>query len=182
MTTPPAGANPLTQARHHDVARRRLRVQHALADMHAKADQITISGVAAQAKVHRSFIHRHPDLRAAVLQAADPATSSPHSASTAVSRTSLMADNANLRDRNRRLTQHIHDLEARLSDILGAQAFTRTGLGGPSHVQQLEADNETRRQHLLDLTRALEERDEELAAARETHRRLMAELNRPATR
>lgn len=182
MTTPPADASPLTQARQHDVARRRLRVQHALADMHAKAEEITISGVATRANVHRSFIHRHPDLRAAVLQAADPATSSPHSASTAVSRTSLMADNANLRDRNHRLTRHLHDLEARLSDILGTQAFERTGLGGPSRVQQLETDNETHRQHLLDLTHALAERDEELAAARETHRRLMAELNRPATR
>jgi Family of unknown function (DUF6262) len=178
MTTVDSGGSPLTQARHKDVARRRLRVHHALADMKAKAEEITISGVAAKAKVHRSFIHRHPDLRAAVLEAADPATTSPNSASTTVSRTSLLADNADLRERNRRLSQHVRDLEDRLGEILGIQAFERSGLGAPAGTRHLETEIDKQRQEILDLRRVLEERDEELAGAREAHRRLMAELNR----
>jgi hypothetical protein len=41
--------------------------------MTADAAEISVSAVAAQARVHRSFIHRHPDLHAAALAAADPA-------------------------------------------------------------------------------------------------------------
>ena len=68
----------LAEARRRDVDRRRQRVRQALAEMRAQADQITISSVAARARVHRSFIHRHPDLRAAVIAAAeDPPASSP---------------------------------------------------------------------------------------------------------
>jgi chromosome segregation ATPase len=178
MTTMDNDGSPLTRARRNDVARRRLRVQHALADMQAHADEITISAVAARANVHRSFIHRHPDLRAAVLAAADPATTNPKSASTAVSRSSLLADNANLRERNQRQAQHVRDLEDRLSEILGTQAFQRSGLGAPTDVSHLQAEIEQQRQHILDLKRVLDERDEELAASREAHRRLMAELNR----
>jgi hypothetical protein len=37
------------------------------------------------------------------------------------------------------------------------------------------------RQAHLDLKRVVEERDEELAAARETNRRLMNQLNRPVS-
>jgi chromosome segregation ATPase len=177
-STPEKPESPLARARHKDVARRRLRVHHALADMRAKAEEITISGVAARAKVHRSFIHRHPDLRAEVLKAADPITTSPNSASTTTSRASLLADNANLRERNRRLTQHVRDLEDRLGEILGTQAFERSGLGAPTGTNQLEAQIDQQRQEVLDLRRVLEEREEELAGAREAHRRLMAELNR----
>ena len=91
-------ATALAEARRRDVDRRRQRVHQALADMRAQAAEITISSVAARARVHRSFIHRHPDLRAAVIAAAeDPATNGPAGAS-AVSRRSLLADNANLRD------------------------------------------------------------------------------------
>jgi hypothetical protein len=42
----------------------------------------------------------------------------------------------------------------------------------------LQTKLEQQRQTILELKRVLEERDEELAAARETNRRLMAQLNR----
>ncbi len=56
MTAP----HPLTQARHRDVARRRERVHQAIAAMTADAAEISASAVAARARVHRLFIHRHP--------------------------------------------------------------------------------------------------------------------------
>jgi Family of unknown function (DUF6262) len=174
---PPAVDRLLAEARRRKVARRRQRVHQALAEMRAQAGEITISSVAARARVHRSFIHRHPDLRAAVIAAAeDPAASGPAGAA-AVSRRSLLADNANLRDRSRRLEQHARSLEDRLSELLGTQISARTGLGPPPDVAALRDQIQALRQENLDLRRHAEERDEELAAAREASRRLMTELN-----
>jgi hypothetical protein len=158
----------LAEARRRDVDRRRQRVHQALAEMRAQAAEITISSAAARARVHRSFIHRHPDLRAAV--------SGPAGAG-AVSRRSLLADNANLRERSRRLEQHARSLEDRLSELLGTQISQRTGLGPPPDVAALKDQIQALQQENLDLRRHAEERDEELAAAREANRRLMTELN-----
>lgn len=46
MSAPEESGNPLTRARHKDIARRRLRVHHALADMRAKAEEITTASSA----------------------------------------------------------------------------------------------------------------------------------------
>jgi hypothetical protein len=172
------GSTALAEARRRDVARRRERVHQALAEMRAQAAEITISSVAARARVHRSFIHRHPDLRAAVIAATeDPPTIGPAGAG-AVSRRSLLADNANLRDRNRRLEQHARSLEQRLSELLGTQISQRTGLAPPPDVAVLKEQIQALQQETLDLRRTVEERDEELSAAREANRQLMTELNK----
>lgn len=177
MTPPVTGSTPLAEARRRDVARRRQQVHQAITEMRARAAEITISSVAARARVHRSFIHRHPDLHAAVLAAADdPATSGPAGTGT-VSRRSLLADNANLRERNRRLEHHARGLEERLSELLGTQISQRTGLGPPPDTTALKEELDKLGHQILDLRRTLEERDEELAAAREANRRMMAELN-----
>lgn len=167
----------LAEARRRDVARRRQRVHQALADMCAQGSGITISSVAARARVHRSFIHRHPDLRAAVIAAAENPAASGLAGAGAVSRRSLLADNANLRERNRRLEQRARSLEQHLSGLLGTQISQRTGLGAPPDTAALQQEAEKLRQQVLDLRRTLEERDEELAAAREASRTMMAELN-----
>jgi Family of unknown function (DUF6262) len=176
--TSPVGGDALAEARRRDVTRRRQRVHQAITEMRAQAAEITISAVAARARVHRSFIHRHPDLRAAVLTAAeDPPASGQPGAST-VSRRSLLADNANLRERNRRLEHHARGLEERLSELLGTQISQRAGLTAPASDAALRDQLETLGQQVLDLRRGLEERDEELAAAREANRQMMTELNR----
>jgi hypothetical protein len=163
----------LTKARHRDVDRRRQRVHQALADMHVDGSDVSVSAVAVRAKVHRSFIHRHPDLHAAVRTAAAKSVTTPSPTSTAISHRSTLAENANLRAQNQRLAQHIRDLEDRLSEMLGQQAFERSGLGAPTNTSALQSELDQQRQTNLDLKRTLEERDEELAAARETNRRLM---------
>jgi hypothetical protein len=170
---------PLARARRRDVDRRRQRVHQALAGMHADGSEITISSVASRARVHRSFIHRHADLHAAVLQAAAGTTTAPPPASTAISHRSALTENANLHEQNRRLAQQVADLEDRLSELLGQHAFDRSGLGAPASTAAVQAELEDQRQTVLDLRRVLDERDEELAAARETNRRLMNQLNRP---
>jgi cell division protein FtsB len=174
MTT---AETPLTASRRRDVDRRRARVRKAIADMHGDGSHITIASTAARAGVHRSFIHRHPDLHAAVLTAAAEAIETPSPAATAISHRSVLAENANLHALNRRLSQRVQDLEDRLSEMLGQQAFERSGLGAPMPTAALQADLEHHRQLVIDLTARIEELDEELAAAREANRGLMGELS-----
>jgi hypothetical protein len=90
----------------------------------------------------------------------------------------VLAENVNLHEQNRRLAQQVTDLEDRLSELLGQQAFDCSGLGAPASTVAVHAELEAQRQAVLDLRRVLEERDEELAAARETNRQLMNQLNR----
>ncbi|MEU7895559.1 hypothetical protein AB0B45_22225 [Nonomuraea sp. NPDC049152] len=61
---------------------------------------------------------------------------------------------------------------------MGQQVFDRSGLGAPTSTAALQDELEAQKQTVLDLRRLLEEREEELAAARETNRRLMNQLNR----
>jgi chromosome segregation ATPase len=170
---------PLAASRRRDVDRRRARVQMAIADMYSEGSDITIASTATRADVHRSFIHRHPDLHAAVLKSAAEAMKRPSPAATSISHRSVLAENANLHELNRRLSQRIRDLEDRLSEILGQQAFERSGLGAPTATTTLQEDLEHHKQLVIDLTARIGELDEELAAAREANRGLMAQLNRP---
>jgi Family of unknown function (DUF6262) len=168
----------LADSRCRDVDQRRQRVVHVIAGTGSRQLEITISSVARAARVHRSFIHRHPDLRAQVLKAADE----PHALSTqrsgVVSRRSLEADNLNLRETNRRLANHIADLERHLSEYTGEQAFHRTGLGAGQDHAGLENRLVELEQEVLDMKHLLKERDGELAAAREAHRQFEADINR----
>lgn len=172
-----ADDTPLSLARRRDVELRRKRVQQTLKTMIASGDTITIAATAARAGVHRSFIHRHDDLRSAVITAAENSLTSPAPTATHVSHRSLLAENANLREANRRLSEQISRLEDRLSESLGADAFTRSGLGAPTDIAALQRSRDEQQQVILDLRRQLDEQNEELAAAREAHRRLMTEVN-----
>jgi cell division protein FtsB len=175
MTT---AETPLKAARRRDVDRRRARVHKAITDMHGDGSEITIASTAARAGVHRSFIHRHADLHAAVLAAAAEAIEAPSQAATTISHRSVIAQNANLHALTRRLSQRIRDLEDRLSELLGQQAFERSGLGAPVGIANLQSELEHHKQLVIDLRSRVDELEEELAATREANRSLMAELNR----
>lgn len=174
MTTDQAAG--LVAARRDDSSRRRQRLLKALNEAAASGEAITISGIARAAGVHRSFIHRHPDLHAAVLaQAAKPPKTT--NGSPAVSRQSLLADLINLQSRNARMAQTITTLERRLTETLGEAAWRESGLGAPldnetlqRRITELEQENVALRQQLAD-------RDDELDAARATNRTLMTRLN-----
>lgn len=170
---------PLTAARRRDVERRRARVQKAINDMHSEGSEITIAATAVRAGVHRSFIHRHDDLRSAVLAAAAETIDNPSPAATTISHRSVLAENANLHASNGRLSQRIRDLEERLSEALGQRAFERSGLGAPTSTAAIQDDLERHKQLLLDRDNRITELEEELTASREANRSLMAELNRP---
>ncbi len=181
MTHTPADATtgqelPLARARRRDTERRCMQVHNAIAEQITAGAEITVSSIARVARVHRSFIHRHPDLHAAVLAAA-AAPAEPASSNSAVSVASLRADLLNTRAHNNRLQQHIRSLENRLSETLGEAAFRDSGLGAPDGVRSLQHALTDREQQLLELRRQLEERGEELAAARAANRELMTHLN-----
>src|SRR6266568_2336297 len=93
-----ASAEALAAARRRDSTRRRQRVLGALDRLAASGEEISVAAVARAAKVDRSFLYRHHDLRAQILKRAaqaQPDASMPHT--TQVSRQSLLADLANLR-------------------------------------------------------------------------------------
>ncbi len=167
---------PLLKARRRDTARRRLQVHNAIATQTAEGAPITVSSIARAARVHRSFIHRHPDLHAAVL-AASAVPAEPASNNSAVSTASLRADLLNTRAHNTRLQQHITALESRLSKFLGDAVFRDSGLGAPDDIRSLQETLTDREQQILELRLQLEERGDELAAARAANRELMTQLN-----
>jgi uncharacterized membrane protein YccC len=108
-------------------------------------------------------------------RAAAPASSP---ASTTVSKQSLLADLANLREQNKRLRKQNTDLTARLSELLGEEVFRASGIGRTDEAEALRARVGQLEQELLDLRQELEERTDDLAASRAANRDLMALANR----
>jgi hypothetical protein len=169
-------AEALIASRRRDSTRRRLRVLNALERLSATGEEVSVSAVARAAGVDRSFLYRHHDLRAQIhAQAVDP-TSSPASAK--ASRQSLLADLANLRDQAQRLRRQNASLIARLSELLGQEVFRASGLAHTDGTEALQARIRELEQQLLGLRQQLEERTDELDAARAANRDLMTLANR----
>jgi len=180
VTRPAATAvEALTLARRQDSTRRRQRVLNALERLTGASEEISVAAVARAAGVDRSFLYRHHDLRAQILRhaaQAPPDTSLPRTSQ--VSRQSLLADLANLRAHNQRLRQQNAKLAKRLSDALGEEVFRASGHGGPDQTEALRRRVGELEQTTVDMRQQLQERTEELDAARATNWELMAELNR----
>ena len=101
----------------------------------------------------------------------------PAKAGPAVTRASLQADLLAAHERAVRLNARVQQLEHRLSEALGEQAWRDSGLGAPADIDALGHKITHLEQQVIDLRLQLEERDEELAAARAANRELMAQLN-----
>ena len=166
---------PMLAGRQADSARRRQRVITILDRAAAGDGEIIISGIARAAGVDRTFLYRHPDLLARIhaLEAAPPAAAP----GPAVTRTSLQADLLAAHERTTRLATRIRQLEQRLSDTLGEQAWRESGLGAPADIDALNHKIISLEQQVTDLRMQLDERDQDLAAARAANRELMARLN-----
>jgi regulator of replication initiation timing len=167
----------MTDGRRADSARRRERVLKAL-DVLLRGDQdITVSGLARAARVDRTYLYRHRDLLERVHAAA--AAPPEEGRIAAVSRASLRADLTNALERNRRLTVRVRQLEKRLSESLGETAWKESGLGASADIDQLQRRITLLEQDLADIWGQLEERTEELEAARAANRELTRALNQP---
>jgi transposase-like protein len=170
-------AESLIAARRRDTTRRRQRVLDALDQLAAAGQGISVSAVARKAGVDRSFLYRHHDLRAQI-HARSAAPSASPAASATASRQSLLADAANLREQNQRLRRQNTDLTARLSEVLGEEVFRTSGIGRTDDPEALRTRVGQLEQEVLDLRQELEERTDDLDAARAANRDLMTLANR----
>lgn len=173
-------ATVMRQGRQADSARRRQRVLAALNRAATDGTEISAASIARAAGVDRSFLYRHRDLLAQIhaLEATPPPAGSGQGPG--VTRASLHADLLAAGERAVRLTSRIRQLETRLSEALGEQAWRESGLGVPVDLDALNQKINNLEQQSIDLRLQLAERDQDLAAARAANRELMAQLNTPA--
>ena len=125
--------------RRADSARRRQRVIAALNHAGKAGAEISVSGIARAAGVDRTFLYRHRDLLEQIHAARGRATRQPGHAGPAVTRASLQADLLAAHERAARLNARIRQLEKRLSEPLGEQAWRESGLGAPADIDELNA-------------------------------------------
>ena len=172
--TPQAEA--MTKGRQADSARRRQRVIAALNKAAADGAEISVSAIARAAAVDRSFLYRHRDLLGKIhaIEASPPGS---QGTGPAVTRASLQADLAAAHERALRLTTRVRQLEHRLSEALGEQAWHESGLSTPADIGALNQKITHLEQQAIDLRLQLEQHDQDLAAARAANRELMAQLN-----
>jgi hypothetical protein len=166
----------LADGRRADSARRRQRVITAINRAVTDGAEISVSAIARAAAVDRTFLYRHRDLLGQIhaTQAGPPSAAG---TGPAVTRASLQADLLAAHERALRLTTRIQQLEKRLSETLGDQAWRESGLGAPAGIDTLNLKIAHLEQQVSDLRLQAEERDEELTAARTASRELMAKLN-----
>ena len=180
---PARPANPRTSAmargRQADSARRRQRVIAALSKAAGDGTEISVAGIARAAGVDRTFFYRHRDLLAQLhaLEATPPLAGDGDGPG--VSRASLQTDLLAAGERAARLHSRVQQLEKRLSEALGEQAWRESGLGAPDDIDQLKQQTITLEQHAIDLRLQIEERDQDLAAARAANRELLTKINAP---
>jgi chromosome segregation ATPase len=168
----------MLDGRRDDSMRRRQRVLAAIDQAAAAGDRLSAAAIARAAGVDRTFLYRHRDLLEKIhaLQA-DPVPD--ERTGPAVTQASLQADLLAAHERAARLDARIRQLEQRLSQALGEQTWRESGLGAPTDIDALHQRITHLEQQVIDQQQQLDERDEDLAAARATNRELMARLNAP---
>jgi hypothetical protein len=181
--TPAAKTDAMRKGRQADSARRRQRVLAALDKAAAAGEEISVAGIARAAAVDRTFLYRHRDLLEKIhaLEAVPPAAGD-GTPGPGVTRASLQADLLAAHERALRLTARIRQLEKRLSQALGEQAWHESGLGAPPDIDALQHKITHLEQQAADLRLQLAERDQDLHAARTANRELMTQLNHATRR
>ena len=133
---------PLARARSRDVDRRRQRQPGA--GRHARRRVRDHHLCDRRQGARAPLVHppaRRPSRRRPQRAAAGTAIA-PLPASTAINQRSVLAENANPYEQNRRLAEQVTDLEGRLSGLLGQQALDRGGLGAPASTAAVHAELE----------------------------------------
>lgn len=167
--------NQMIEGRRADSARRQQQVTKALHDAVQAGERISVSAIARAAGVDRTFLYRHPELLEQVHTA--EATPARPASDSAVTRVSLQADLANAHGQITRQAAHIRLLEKKLSELLGEQGWRESGLGAPTDIDQLRQRIIMLEQEVVALRGQLEERGQELDAARAANRELMTRMN-----
>lgn len=166
----------MIEGRRADSARRRQRVIKAINTAGANGTEIGVSAIVRAAGVDRTFLYRHADQLGQV-HAAQANSAAVDSGGPAVSRASLQADLAKAHGQITRQATCIRQLENKLSELLGKRAWRESGLGAPTDIKQLQRRITDLEQQVVDLKRQLEERGQELDAARAANRDLITTSN-----
>lgn len=124
----------------------------------------------------RTFLYRHRDLLERV-HAAEAQPRCTTATGPVVSRASLQADLLAAQQRCVRAAARSQQLEKRLSELLGEQAWRASGLGAPTDIEELQRKIVFLEQQVVDLRFQLDERDQELAAARGANREMIVRIN-----
>jgi len=170
-------ADAMSNGRQADSLRRRQRVTSVLEQALSQGIEISVSGIARAAGVDRSFLYRHHDLLEKIHAAEATPPAAGESIGPVVTRASLQADLLAAHERAVRLNTRVQHLEKRLSEALGEQVWRESGLGTPIDIDALQQQIVHLEQQIIDMRLQLEERDEDLAAARATNRELMTRIN-----
>lgn len=176
----PAGR--LAERRRLDSQTKAARVIAALDAMAASGTALSIAALARNAGVSRRFIYDHPELRAEAERRTAQIIERHSGAMVATARVtaaSLRADLANATAANHRLSTELAALRRRLGQQLGQEVLSDLPGGATADLAaaaaprlgQLEAT-------LLATQEELARRTEELEAARQINRELIARLNR----
>jgi transposase-like protein len=174
--TPNVTTAAMIDGRRADSTRRRQRVLAALDAVLTGGDDVSVTNIARRAGVDRTFLYRHRDLLERI-HAAETEPPDKPGTGPAVTRASLQTDLLAAQQRCTRMAARNQQLETRLSELLGEQAWRATGLGAPTDIDQLQQRIVSLEQQVVDLRLQLEERDQDLDAARAANRELMAQLN-----
>lgn len=176
MTTNSSATQVMIDGRRADSTRRRQRVLSALDAAIEDGTELSVTSIARAAGVDRTFLYRHRDLLERIHVAETQPPDKPE-VGPQVTRASLQADLLAAQQRFTRMAARTEQLETRLSELLGEQAWRATGLGAPTDIDELQQRIVTLEQQVVELQLQLEERDQDLAAARAANRELMAQLN-----
>lgn len=178
MNTAPARPRTAAAAegRTADSARRRQRVIKAINQATTDGTEISVAGIARAAGVDRSFLYRHRDLLEQ-LHAAETQPGNRPGIGPVASRASLHADLLAAHERAARQAARVQQLEKRLSQLLGEQAWRQSGLGAPDDIDALKQHITHLEQQVADLRLQLDEQGDELAAARAANREFMLRAN-----
>lgn len=179
IETKPAAVTSMTAGRHADSARRRQRVRDALDQAADDGTELTVAGIARRAHVDRTFIYRHRDLLDRIHDTQEHARTRPNHTN-GVTTASLQTDLLNAQERTMRLAARVRQLEQLLSTKLGEKAWRESGLGAPTDIETLQHTITHLEQQTADLQLQIDERDQDLAAARAANRELITQLNSTA--
>lgn len=174
-------ATAMARGREAAYLRRRQQVTTAISAAMTDGGEISVSAIARAARVDRTFLYRHRDLLEQI-HAVISAPPDQAAAASLVSRASLQTDLVNAHERNRRLAARVRQLETRLSEALGEQAWRESGLGAPEDIDGLKHRIVELEQQLVDASDRLDLAEQQLTAARAANRELMTQLNAPGDR
>lgn len=173
----------MAASRRLDSRLRRERVIAAVDARLAAGQELSIAAVARQAAVSRKFIYSHPDLRAQIAERAGRHAGRQGAVAVAdgqVTVASLRAELANARADNQRLRRQVEALEQRLSEALGHGIAEELGPGA-ERPEELRRRLELAEAEVFERGDELADAREELDAAREINRELLAARNRTDT-